>query len=221
MYFERKTMDTMFRTLDEFQTKVAKGDITHAQLDWFLNLTPENRNFLVVAAKKFAMLADLGIVTVPDDYAHEGRMFKFQTDVLQAGKYPDLDMYSSGFTDANFETPSRFLKSGDRFRVRAFTQVAGECASGDECLLFLSGLNAVYPGAQGALLVFEQGRHLLPKNRKYTSMDRAVYLWNAYDKGHAVPCIDARADGKFDLQLLRYEDGLDAQTAILCFTEVE
>jgi hypothetical protein len=170
----------------------------------------------MATAKEFAVFADIGIITVPDDYVHESRLTTFEME-----EYLDMNLHNTDISDANFQNPSRILKPGDRLHVRALAQVAGESASSDECMVFLSRLGAVYPGAQGASLVFEQKRQQLPKGRWYTSLDRKEYLWNAHARGHGVPCIIARGEGGFDFRLARYEDGLGAHTAILCFTEVE
>src|SRR5207244_1674639 len=81
---------------------------------------------------KFAELADLGIITVPDDYDHATQLDKF----MKANRKKFYDV-NKNITDANFPNPSRVLKPGDKLRVRVFEQIVGGTTTSDECMKFL------------------------------------------------------------------------------------
>ena len=212
-YFERKKMDTMFSVMDELQRQVSQGQTTMAQLEWFLHLTQDERHAFMTG-EKFSLLIDLGTITVPDDYVHANQLAMFRE------RSPDLNLYNIQISDQNFSNPSRILKPGEKFRVRAFKHAAG-LVSNEECLNFLVSRGAVHLGAQGASLVFDQKRPLLPKSDGgYTSLDvedRLPFFPGMNCRG--VPCIVARKDDVFDFLLCRH-DHIGGSVYLLCFTEV-
>ena len=167
--------------------------------------------------EKFALLVDLGIITVPDgDPATWLDPFraKYQNDEIKSFYY-----YNNGITDVNFPNPSRILKSGDRLWVCAFHQVAPGTTTSKERLAFLKTQNAVFTGAQGAALVWEQKRYLLPRGKWYTSFDERERLWKDADGSHRVPYLNADSDGDFHFNLGNFESAWSGNRAFLCFRD--
>ena len=166
-------------------------------------------------AEKFALLVDLGIITVPDDYVHKEWLTKFDKQNRKKFYY-----YNDEITDANFGNPTRVLKPGDKLRVRAFKQVVGGTTTSEERTAFLATQKAIYTGAQGASLVFDQKRDQLPKGKWYVSFDEPDRLWKDAGGCHRVPFFRASSGGDFDFDLGFFEDVWYGNDAFLCFSDL-
>ena len=208
-------MDRMSHVLDELQKQISHGKIIAAHLEWFLRLTMSERRALV-AGEKFSLLMDLGIITVPEDYLHSNQLEKFSEDKSA------FNLYNASVNDLNFANPSRILEPGDKLHVRVFRHDGG-WVSLKECLSFLDSRQAVYPGAQGASLVFAQKRMQLPQDDAgYASLDTEERLLFVPEKNcRGVPCISAHSDDTFDFLLCRHDTALGVNVNLLCFTHVE
>ncbi len=147
---------------------------------------------LKTASQKFALFADLGTITVPNDYVHSN-----QLDLFAKQNRDKFCGYNDAITDANFPNPSRILKPGDKLRVRAFKQVVSGTTTSEERMAFLATRKAIYVGAQGVSLVWEQKRDQLPKDYWYASLDEKDRLWKDADGDHRVPGVDAHSGGAF------------------------
>jgi hypothetical protein len=125
--------------------------------------------------ESFSLLCDLGILTVPDEYQHQKQFERFygQTPSGRRLGGPNFD-----FVDANLPTPSYILKPGDRLHVEVFRigALPYPPLTWQDCLNFLRYQKAVFPGAQGASLVFEQKFTELPKRYWCYVLDRGEGL---------------------------------------------
>ncbi len=208
--------------------KVRNGQITLDQWERFNNLSTDDREARfgdwkkpestapAKPTEKFALLVDLGIITVPDDYVHEKRLTTFGKQNRKKFYY-----YNDEITDKNFQNPTRVLKPGDKFRVRAFKQVVGGTTTSEERMAFLVTQKAIHTGAQGASLVFEQKRDQLPKGKWYASFDEKERLWADADGNHRVPGVSCDSDGGFRFDLGYFERVWRGVNAFLCFCDVE
>lgn len=165
--------------------------------------------------EKFALLADLGVVTVPEDYDHATALATFGK---QNGK--KLAYYNPAITDQNFSDPTRILKPGDKLRVCAFKQTVNGTTTSEERMNFLRRQGAIFVGAQGASLVFDQKRDQLPKGLWYASFDEKDRLWTDADGCHGVPCVYAFSHGDFDFGLGYFEDVWYDSDSFLCFRDL-
>jgi hypothetical protein len=149
-------------------------------------------------SEKFALLADLGTITVPDGYVHGKRLDSFSKE--NRGKFYG---YNDAITDANFSNPSRVLKPGDKLHVYAFKQIASGSTTSQERMTFLRQQPGnQFVGAHGGSLVWEQKRDQLPKGYWYASFDEEDRLWeDASDGYHRVPCVHASSEGVFYFRL--------------------
>jgi len=146
---------------------------------------------------KFALLVDLGIIVVPENYIH-GKCL----EMFFKNNHKKLYDYNKEITDANFSHPSRILKPGDKLRVRAFRQIVSGSTTSQERMAFLSKqLGNIYVGAQGAALVFEQKRDQLSKGEWYSSFDEAKNLWEDSDGYHRLVNLNAYFDGLFEFSI--------------------
>jgi len=166
--------------------------------------------------EKFALLVDLGVITVPDDYVHATALATFMKENRK--KFYDVN---GNIVDANFPNPTRILKPGDKLRVRAFQQIVVGTTTSKERMAFLATKKAIHTGAHGASLVFEQKRDQLPKGKWYASFDEPDRLWEDANGDHRVTCVKAHSDGGFDFSLGYFEFVWDDSGAFLGFCDLE
>lgn len=160
--------------------------------------------------EKFALLADLGTITVPDDYDHRTRLESFLKKNRK--KFYGVE---DNINDANFPNPSRVLKPGDRLLVRAFKQVVE--VTTEEQMMLLTTQKAVYVGAQGASLVFEQKRKFLPKGFFYASFENPNFCKN---NRNLVPGVHADIPGGFYWKFGFFPFNIPlSHLALLCFCD--
>ena len=163
---------------------------------------------------KFALLVDLGIIVVPENYIH-GKCL----EMFFKNNHKKLYDYNKEITDANFSRPSRVLKPGDRLRAKAFKQIVGSTTS-EERMAFLSKQRGnVYAGAQGIALVFEQKRDQLPKGKWYSSFDEAKNLLKYSYDYHRLVNLNAYFDGLFELSFGYLEGSWIDRFAFLGFSD--
>lgn len=167
------------------------------------------------ASKKFALLADLGVITVPDDYDHGTALTTFARE-----NRTKFFSYDDNITDQNFPNPTRVLKPGQKLRVRAFGQLLTESATLEERLVFLKTQQAIYLGAQGAALVFEEMRDQLPKGYRYASFDGKELLWKSPLDRRGTLNVHCHWNGGFAFGLLLSDCVWSSSTALLCFSEL-
>lgn len=207
--------------------KVRQGHVTLDHLEWFTGLSRDAREALMVGDKpttkplppsepteKFALLVDLGIITVPDDYDHATALAKFGKKNRKKFYY-----YHGAITNKYFPNPTRVLKPGDKLRVRAFKQIVGGTTTSEERMTFLATQKAVHVGAHGASLVFDQKRDQLPKGKWYASFDEPDRLWQDAGGYHRVPDVRADSDGGFGFSLGVFEGVWSGGSAFLCFCD--
>jgi hypothetical protein len=208
--------------------KVRSGQITLGQWEQFNNLSKDDREARfgywkkpeptapAEPTEKFALLVDIGIITVPDDYVHEKRLTTFGKQNRKK-----FYCYNNKITDKNFPNPTRVLKPGDKLRVRAFKQVVGGKTTSEERMAFLATQKAIHTGAQGASLVFDQKRDQLPKGKWYASFDEKDRLWTDAGGSHRVPLMGCYSDSDFRFDLGVFELVWYGVYAFLCFCDVE
>ena len=209
--------------------KVRQGHVTLSHLEWFTGLSRDAREALMESVKpasqstpspepteKFALLVDLGVITVPDDYDHANHLKTFAKQNDKKFCY-----YNNDINDENFSNPTRILKPGDKLCVRAFKQIVGGSTTSEERVAFLTTQKAIHTGAQGDSLVFDQKRSQLLKGTWYVSFDEEDCLWTDTDDYHRVPYVNAFSDGDFSFDLGDFESVWDVSIAFLCFCDVE
>lgn len=207
-------------------TKFRAGQLSLDHMERFLNLTPEAREERFGDGKrpktkpeKFELFKDLGVIEIPADYDHTKRLSTFYKKHQDAGK-KSFYYYNEMTTDQNFSNPSRILKPGDKLWVRAFRQATSGMTTSEERLKFLKSQNAVFTGAQGASVVFDQKRNQLPKGYWYVSFDEKERLWQDPNGHHRVPCVNANSSGAFNFYLGYFENGWGPGGILLCFCDL-
>jgi len=154
------------------------------------------------------------VIIVSNDYKHSTYIKSFRK------KYKSGLYYSnSNITDKNFKNPSRILKPGDIFICKIFSQIKSDKITSEEKLAFLKLQNAVFLGAQGICLVYEQGRDKLLKGKSYSSFDEKERLWEDHNGYHRVPNIGVDLDGGFGFYISIFGNDCKPSTTLLCFCE--
>lgn len=168
--------------------------------------------------QKFTLLVDLGIITVPEgDPATYLARFRAKH---QDGEKKAFAYYNDAITDGNFATPSHILKPGQRLSVRIFGhRVRGITTTSEERMDFLRAQKAVFPGAQGAALVFNKKRDQLPKGMWHASYDEEKHL-PLVGGDRWVPRVDAFSGGGFGFGLGLFGGPWDDDGAFFCFCDV-
>ncbi len=225
-----KTMNTIIAAISanklaglqiDLLQKMRQNQITSAHLEHFLGLTKTERDIFVLGNKpevapseKFALFTDLGTITVPECYVHGKRLDSFSKE--NHGKFY---RYNTDITDANFPNPSRVLKPGDKLHVRVFKQTISSATTIEERMAFLATQKAIYVGAQGASLVWEQKRDKLPKGYLYAFYDEKDRLWEQYHDYLKVSYMEASRDGSFNFNLSDVMNVCGIDHAFLCFSD--
>lgn len=169
--------------------------------------------------EKFALLVDLGIITVPNNYDHATCLAKFY-ERHQGGEKKSFNYHDENINDENFQNPTRILKPGDKLRVRAFNYVIAGRITSEEIMAFLVTQKAIHTGMQGLSLVLDQKCDQLPKGNWYASFDKKDRLWADARGRRWVPLVDiGPRDSEFGLG--NFERLWNGEDAFLCFTEVE
>lgn len=173
-------------------------------------------------AVKFVLLADLGFITVPEEYDHATYLAKFKEKHHGGRPKKTFFYYDDDITDDHFPNPNRILKPGDKLYVRAYQQIVDGTTTSEERMAFLKQQEeTVFTGAQGASLVFEEKRTQLPKGYWYASFDEKERLWKYADGDHRVPSVFVLSDGGFGFNLGYFEGVWGANDAFFSFRDSE
>lgn len=167
---------------------------------------------------RYEFLADLGEILVPDGYDHDTYLDRFIAENGRA--FHDLD---DGLNSENFAKATVKLAAGRRLNVECWhikTRVTSE-----DNLRFLVAQGSVLAGANGAALVFEQKRNLLPKNCWHVSFDEKDALWKGSSSRHQVPILGNMPIGGlyfiFAFKCCCFEDSSwDHDCSLLVFRDV-
>ncbi len=157
----------------------------------------------VCTRERFAPLADLGVIEVPQHYSAHRSLARLSASLHRGENEPLADLGSM----------SRIPKPGERFRVKVFYQASSGSTSFADRVGFLRQQERnVFLGVYGLGLIFEQKRHLLERNmRPYASFEEYDLLPRyrgapglltlMYSSGHGV---DTQPYWRFDLYPVEY-----------------
>ncbi len=167
-------------------------------------------------SEKFVLCKGLGIITVPVDYKHVTRLERFHKKYRK-----QFNNYDNDIMDGHFRDPSRILRPGDRIHVSVFKQNFSGTTTSEERLAFLKSKKAVFVGAQGASLAWEEKRHQLPRDYSYVSFDHQNNLWKDDRGDHRVPIVRCGFEDNFDFILGCLEGAWFSKMAFFCFCDAE
>jgi len=195
--------------------KVRNGQRTFAHLEWFNRATKEDLDKFMsqgrVVDARFELINTFDLV-VPKGYNHATRLATFAKMHKS-----EFICYNSDITDKNFGKAMTKLVSGLKFKVDIF-QIKTRVGS-EDCLAFLRSQKAVLTGAQGASLVYELAKNVLPANRWFASFDDKDALWKDSVGFHRVPYVYRVSDDGFEFRLGYFGAVWDGDVCLLCFRD--
>ena len=160
----------------------------------------------------FTLLKDLGIIETPKDYVHKECL-----NLFMKKNQKKFNFFDNRITDEKFPNPTKILKPGEKFYVQAFRSVKFGTTSCSECITFINIQKAVYLGARGISLVFEQKRNLLEIGYSYHSLEENKEILSS-DSYAKLPCLCYYSNG-FSFYLSNL-DGNFSSMEFLVFTLV-
>lgn len=196
--------------------KVRSGQMTLTQMEWFNNLTKEQRDAFLSGKKltsidsRFELLMEFE-VTVPENYDHGTQLSTLKKN----------EFYSSNeaITDRNFRKATQKLVPGKTYKVKFFS--IKETVTSDDCLGLYKAVGAILTGTQGMSMVYELKKDLLPEGKWTVSFDEKDALWVDAVGSHRVPFMDRGSDSSCRFHLGYFEVGWPSDFCLLCFCDGE
>lgn len=164
----------------------------------------------VLFDERFELVDTLRIV-VPEDYDSSKC---FASIIL---KYPRaFYYYHNAISDKNYAKATVKLNPGEKIKVGVY-QIK-KMATFEDCMAKLCLERAMFVGAQGLALIWEQKRDELPKGRFHIlSFDEEKALWKDSSGAYQLPYINRGSDNAFKFSLDSSEHALSAGHYFLCF----
>ncbi|MEK7130149.1 MAG: hypothetical protein AAB793_00680, partial [Patescibacteria group bacterium] len=160
---------------------------------------------------RFELITSFDVV-VPENYDHATRL-----DSFKRKHDKDFFCYSNAITDKNFARTTMKLIPGRKIKADIYRITRR--ASSEDCITFLKSHNAIFVGAQGASLAYEQGKSQLFKGHWHISFDEKDALWKDADGYHRVPCVFRDSNGDFKFELGYFTGKWDSNHCLFCFRE--
>jgi len=161
--------------------------------------------------KRFQLVKTFKL-TVPHDYVHETQLTTFSEKHCHEFISPHIKI-----TDQKFANASTRLLPGKKYLVKIF-QITQRVSS-TYCLSFLKKQQAIFTGAQGISLVWEQKKEMLPTNKFTVSFDEKKALWLDNVGHYRVPGINLTADNRASFSSGNFGMPWD-NICLLCFCEL-
>lgn len=202
--------------IDQLQ-KLRSGQITLYHLQWFNNLTLDERDRLSGVKEvadnnqSFIHLKTFSL-TVPVDYDHANQLRLFYEKSSDK-----LNSFDENITDENFNKATQKLVPGKTYTVKIFSSKYKIIA--EDCLAFLRDQQAILVGAQGLSLVCEYSLGELPVNREFVSFDDKEALWKDSSGRNRVPSVGLGSDGALDFVLGVFSGVFGKDGCLLCFCD--
>ncbi len=196
--------------------KMRSGQMTLAQVEWFNNLTKEQREAFLSGKKlpsidpRFEFVKEFQ-VTVPKDYNHGTQ--------LGTLKKEEFYYFNDAITDRNFRNATQKLVPGKTYTAKLFS--IKKTVTSLDCLGLYKAVGAILTGAQGMSLVYQLKKDELPKGKWTVSFDQKDALWQGSDGDHRVPYVYADSGGDFWFSLGFFGDGWPSDFVVLCLCDCE
>ena len=194
--------------------KMRSGQMTLAQVEWFNNLTKEQRDAFLSGKKlpsidpRFELLMEFK-VTVPTDYDHETQ--------LSTLNKKEFYYFNDALTDRNFRKATQKLIPGKTYKAKLFS--IRKIVNSNDCLGLYKAVGAILTGAQGISLVYQLKKHVLPEGKYIVSFDEKDALWQDSGGNHGVPHVFAHSGGDFEFSLGYFGDDWNDFNCVLCFRD--
>ena len=196
--------------------KVRNGQITLEHWEWFNKLNRVERDNLAgvnVVVSRFSLLSSLQF-TVPKDYNHPTQLASFAKENRKKFYF-----YNDNITDRNFAKVTNKLVPGKTYEAKIF-KITKRVTS-EDCLAFLKKTQkAIFVGAQGISVVWQQAKEQFPKGKWTVSFDEKDAFWQDADGRRRVPFVGRGVGGAWDFDLGRFEGDWDDGDCLLCLFDL-
>lgn len=161
---------------------------------------------------RFALLTTFQF-TVPKDYNHPTQLASFAKENRKKFYF-----YNDNITDRNFAKVTNKLVPGKTYEAKIF-KITKRVTS-EDCLAFLKKTQkAIFVGAQGISVVWQQAKEQFPKEWT-VSFDEKDAFWRGADGRYGVPGVFRRVGGAWDFDLGRFEGDWDDGDCLLCLFDL-
>ena len=196
--------------------KVRNGQITLEHWEWFNKLNRVERDNLAgvnVVVSRFSLLSSLQF-TVPKDYNHPTQLASFAKENRKKFYF-----YNDNITDRNFAKVTNKLVPGKTYEAKIF-KITKRVTS-EDCLAFLKKTQkAIFVGAQGISVVWQQAKEQFPKGKWTVSFDEKDAFWQDANGRRGVPRVGRNIGDGWFFDLGRFEGDLDDGDCLLCLFDL-
>lgn len=195
--------------------KVRSGQITLIHWEWFNRLTREERDRFAGTAimDDWFRHHNTFTFTVPADYDHGTHLARFAKENRKKFYF-----YNDAITDANYARVSNKLVTGKTYEVEIFEITRR--VSPEDCLAFLKTQKAIFVGAQGISVAWQQAEDKFPKGKWLVSFDKKDALWEDADGSHRVPGVRRSSDGYWSFFLGHFGSHWYDDNCLFCLRDV-
>jgi len=196
--------------------KVRNGQITLEHWEWFNKLNRVERDNLAgvnVVVSRFSLLSSLQF-TVPKDYNHPTQLASFAKENRRKFYF-----YNSKIKDRNFAKVTNKLVPGKTYEAKIF-KITKRVTS-EDCLAFRKKTQkAIFVGAQGISVVWQQAKEQFPKGKWTVSFDEKDAFWQDANGRRGVPRVGRNIGDGWFFDLGRFEGDLDDGDCLLCLFDL-
>jgi len=196
--------------------KVRNGQITLEHWEWFNKLNRVERDNLAgvnVVVSRFSLLSSLQF-TVPKDYNHPTQLASFAKENRKKFYF-----YNDNITDRNFAKVTNKLVPGKTYEAKIF-KITKRVTS-EDCLAFRKKTQkAIFVGAQGISVVWQQAKEQFPKGKWTVSFDEKDAFWQDANGRRGVPRVGRNIGDGWFFDLGRFEGDLDDGDCLLCLFDL-
>lgn len=176
-------------------------------------MTDETIGIIGEAWQKRFQLVSRFKIKVPPLYDH-----RYCLEFFHANHQHNFPVWNDNITDPNFNRVTNVLVPGEAFGVKLFAPLAPE--KPEDCLLFLQGQGAVFFGAQGLALLYNEAKDKIPRDQWLASLDREEGLYLGNDKRRRFPDLFCHATGWSGFGLRYFHRPISPRILLVCFHEL-
>ena len=151
--------------------------------------------------------------TVPKDYNHPTQLASFAKENRKKFYF-----YNDNITDRNFAKVTNKLVPGKTYEAKIF-KITKRVTS-EDCLAFLKKTQkAIFVGAQGISVVWQQAKEQFPKEWTVSFDEKDTFGQDIFSD-HRVPYVSRRVDGGWRFGLGSFECNWHAGYCLLCLFDL-
>ena len=152
--------------------------------------------------------------TVPKDYNHPTQLASFAKENRKKFYF-----YNDNITDRNFAKVTNKLVPGKTYEAKIF-KITKRVTSEDYLAFRKKTQKAIFVGAQGISVVWQQAKEQFPKGKWTVSFDEKDAFWQDANGRRGVPRVGRNIGDGWFFDLGRFEGDLDDGDCLLCLFDL-